>query len=263
MAYAQHFVLSGLNDTITSIAATIEETSPVTIGCDAIANYNIDLSNIKSTFTFQTDSFDLTDISSSDIQYYVNSSNMNGGLPTGWNPMVDTIVQIKANGETWGRAGTTDSDGNVYANLSPSADYQRHLAYVLFGTHFGVDLFSNETTIMEYLIDAGVDKVQTALNNASQMTNLDTTDSNLCRELMKQMFYSNASRFQNVSNTSSPQSLPFIAGDSLSYRIIVQAAAGQAALTGASNARLDPSEIISGLNLNRLDKVYKIKFTVV
>jgi hypothetical protein len=263
MALPQDFVLSGLNENITSIAATIEKTQPQTIVCDAIANYNVSLSKILSTFTFQTDSFDLNDISSADIQYYVNSSDMSGALPTGWNPMVDTTVQIKSSGETWGRAGTTDSDGNVYANLSPSADYQRHLAWILFGTHFGVDLFSNETTIMNHLISSSQGNVQTALNNASQMTNNNTSDTNLCRELMKQMFYTNASRFQNVSNTSSIQSLPFTSGDSISYRIIVSADANQADVTGVSNIRVSP-EILTGLpDLKRLDKVYKIKFAIV
>ena len=254
------FVLSALNQDITSVLATIESMEPEPLSYDATSIKRVKLSDVLATFKFQTDSADLTDLSAADVKYYVHSTHM--GLDASWNPMVDSVVAIKDGADTWGRIASSGSDGVLFTDLSPSADYLRHLAEVLFGTHFGVDLFTNETSIKDFLISSTSGLIQNALNAAASMTISDTTDANLCRALMMQILANNSQRFQDVSATDLEQSVPIQVNDSISFRVVVRAAETQADITGASNARL-VSEQLSGLTLNKLDKVYKIKLLVV
>lgn len=261
-ASVSEFVLNALNQDITSALATIEGQSTVTFKYDAVASCNVALADALATFKFQSDSADLTNADASDVHYYVKAAGSYMGLGGSWNPMSGTVVEVKSGSETWGRAGTTNSDGVTYANLHPDGDYERHLAWVLFSTHFGVDLFTNEPEVVAALDAASAGQIQAAFDAAASMTNATATDANLCRALMRQMIERNVERFQSLVNTGGEQSLPLIAGDSISFRIIVRADAGQAAVTGASNTRL-AGEVLSDLTLNRLDKVYKIQLNIV
>jgi hypothetical protein len=255
------FVLNALNQDVTSILATIEKVAPDTLKYDATSVIEVTYSDVRSTFKFQTDSDDLTDISGTDIKYYVHSTHM--GLDPSWNPMSDSVVQVKSGNDNWGRVATTGSNGETLADLSPSADYERHLADILFGTHFGVDLFTNETAIKDHLISESDGTVQTALTAAASMTISDNTDANLCRALMMQILENIPERFQDLSATFVEQSVPIQVGDSISYRIIVRAAADQEALTGVTNTRDEGQSLDITPTLKKLDKVYRIKFLVV
>ena len=257
------FVLNALNQDITSALANIVGEPTVTFEYDAVASCDVALADALATFKFQTDSFDLNNSDASDVQYYVKAAGSYMGLGGSWNPMSGTEVEVKVGtSETWGRAGTTNQVGAVYANLHPDGDYQRHLAWVLFGTHFGVDLFTNEAEVVSALDASSAGQIQASFDAAASMTNATATDANLCRALMLQMIEHNKERFQSLVDSSGEQSLPLIAGDSISFRIIVRAAAAQAAITGASNVRL-AGEVLSDLTLDRLDKVYKIKLNIV
>lgn len=264
-ASVTEFVLNGLNQDITSALATIEGQAREDFEYDALAECDVAVADAHATFKFQTDSFDLTNADASDIQYYVKSAGSYMGLGGSWNPMSGTTVSVKIGSETWGRAGTTDSDGHTYANLHPDGDYVRHLAWVLFSTHFGVDLFTNEPELVAALDSEMAGKVQAVFDSAASMTNATATDANLCRALMRQMIEYNKERFSGLVDSSGEQSLPLLAGDSISFRVVVRAAATQEAivsLSSAANTRA-AGEVLTGLTLNKLDKVYKIKLNIV
>jgi hypothetical protein len=258
------FVLNGLNQDITSSLATIQGQAVSDFECDAIAECIVLEADARATFKFQTDSFDLTNADASDIQYYVKSAGSYMGLGGSWNPMSGTTVAVKSGSETWGRAGTTNSDNQTYANLHPDGDYVRHLAWVLFSTHFGVDLFTNEPELVAALDSEMAGKVQAVFDAAASMTNATATDANLCRALMLQMIETNKERFVSLADSSGEQSLPLLAGDSISFRVIVRADVAQAAivsLSAAANTRSSAEEL-DNLTLNKLDKVYKIKIKI-
>uniref|UniRef100_A0A6C0JPW0 Uncharacterized protein n=1 Tax=viral metagenome TaxID=1070528 RepID=A0A6C0JPW0_9ZZZZ len=259
-----NFVLSALEQDFSSLLATIEQATPGTLLVDATAVQNVTRSRVRSTFKFQTDSDDLNDLSGADVKYYVRSSTDLGldasstymGLDASWNPMSDTVVQT-------GMVATTGSNGASLNDMSPSADYLRHLADVLFGTHFGVDLFTNETAIIDNIIAESQGEVQGHFIAAASMTNADNTSINLTRELIKQIFDTYPQRFQDVSATYLEQSVPIETGDSISFRIIVRADGDQALVTGITNIRDAVLDVNISPPLTKLDRVYGIKFLVV
>ena len=59
-----------------------------------------------------------------------------------------------------------------------------------------------------------------------------TTD-NLCRELFLQLSALASDRFNDISNSTTPQPLPFIAGDIITFKISIRAANGQELITKA------------------------------
>jgi len=148
-----------------------------------------------------------------------------------------------------------------------SVDYTRYLALNLFGTHLGIDLFVNES----FLVNDINNKLNNAmLNNYNIIQNINAIDGtdgslntdiedtyeydhrinryvkcftkfflddnmnnyNLCRELMLQLLLNQPERFQSIQNIPEKQPLPFIAGDSISFKIGINAAQNQEALMG-------------------------------
>jgi hypothetical protein len=139
----------------------------------------------------------------------------------------------------------------------------------LFGTHYGVDLFTNESE----LVDSLSTNIETNMNaNYSSMSSLNyidgsnenvladtyvqkvydyridryvhtqtkyTTDdfdseNNLCRELLLQLIEHDPVRFQDIQATDKPQQLPFIVGDAINFKIGIHASEGQELLTGVA-----------------------------
>ena len=274
------FIIAAFNKEITSTLATISTSPTATLNYDAVIYQEVLLSNVLGTFQLQTDSIDITDASNTDVKYYVDACNNYMGLSGTWNPMLDGVVKTKADsdgGGTWGADGTQDSAGNDL-NLKASYDYTRHLAVCLFGTHFGVDLFTNEEEIVSTLESSAAGHIQAVFDAAYSAEELlnDTVDScgnNITKSIMDQMLHLDKTRFQTIENTSLKQPLPFKAGDKLSFRIVVKADSTQASsTTGASDVRkTDPNEELSDnggydpeiYTLKRTDKVYKVCFKLV
>jgi len=258
----KEFVLSALNAEITSSLATITGDAAQTFQYDAIAEHDVNLADVRDTFQFQSDSNDFTDANATDVKYYVESAGNYMGLSSSWNPVSSSVVA--AVGGTWGAAGTTGPSGSALTNRELDHDYVRNLALRLFGTHFGVDLFTNEEQLITDLDAAGVDYLKAPMDAAASMTNADASDNNLCRVLMRQMIDMDVQRFRDLQNVGEKQPLPFVAGDSISFRICVKAAANQASTTTGASVTRAAGEVLSDYaGLNKLDKVYKVKLNIV
>lgn len=255
------FVLSALNTEITSSLATITGVPADMFDYDAVAEHNVNVADVRDTFQFQTDSNDFTDLAAADVKYYVESGGDYMGLTSSWNPVSSAVVA--AAGGTWGAAGTTGPTGSALSNMELDHDYVRHLAKGLFGTHFGVDLFTNEAQLITDLDTAGVAYLQAPMNVAASMTNADASDNNLTRVLMLQMISADKDRFKNLQDVGTKQPLPFAAGDSISFRICIKAAANQEDITNASITRAAGEVLSDYAGLNKLDKVYKVKLNLV
>jgi len=130
-------------------------------------------------------------------------------------------------------------------------DYLRYLSYRLFNTPFGVDLFSNETALLENIATKGAtvhSNIQNSLatvdtsNVAGTLdasgfryfVNSDSTNTNLSRELLRQIAANAPARFATVTDTSGVQSIPLLAEDSINILLTVYATPGQNALTGVA-----------------------------
>jgi hypothetical protein len=257
-------VLDYLSSSVTiDVSGEIYSEPPVELDVSAVAVFEVDLSVMKDMFKYQTDSNDAIDASASDIKYYVDKTKWPDLNPA--NAMMDHT-------SSEGEIATNGSDGNPLAanKMLVAHDFTRYLALKLFNTHFGVDLFSNELELLNGLrhVCGNVASGQTQFdinakiaavsndnedldedaNNLRYTTNAMDGSNNLCRTLMLQLLDGKPARFATIDAVGTPQSLPFIAGDTISFKLIVNAAEGQELITG-----VDPIGARS----------YRIKFVIV
>ncbi len=234
------FVLEAFQSTVTMTTLGALDSSAVPeLDADAEAVLHVDLDHMKSVFKYQTDSADVLDVDASDLKYYVNTTSW----PTTLNP-ANAKMDVGAFG-----SGFADNKKFV------AHDFTRYLADELFGTHQGVDLFNNEVALLQnlrlicgsgaagrtwYDIVATLNAVSTtavALANADESgdkytTNADDSIENICRVLHRQIASVAPERFTPITDSASPQSLPFAVDDIISFKLIINPAANQHLLTG-------------------------------
>ena len=246
-------VLNELNSEIIAEKGLLDGMEVTLDGIDACAVYELSVGLFKSIFLFQTDStYDQT----KQIKYYTFAHPE-------FNALIANSKLDKP--ESFGEIVKLDTN-----TMFISCDYIRYLALRLFGTHFGVDLFVNEEE-MDTDIKTKLNNCMTnnynicqninAINGTDASLNTDIVETyeydyrisrytkcytkyfldnnykntNLCRELMLQMLRSTPQRFQNIQNTAGKQPLPFIAGDSINFKIGINAARHQELLTGVAS----------------------------
>ena len=248
---AINFTLSGLDQSFTlGVSGELAGAAPEAIDASATAIYHVNLAEMKNVFRFQTDSFDVNDISDSDIKYFVFSDASNWPA----NLVINPANADMSNNPIFATGNGVTADKNKVKH-----DFVRYLALKLFNTPYGVDLFSNETALLNDLVTKGntahaaiktsLDAVNTTSIDLSAnplyqglryATNGLTGVTNFSRELLRQMAFSVPARFATTSDVSGVQSIPFEADDSINFKVIISPAAGQQALTnvaGPFNAR--------------------------
>jgi hypothetical protein len=241
------FVLSEFESSVTMGVAGAADLSSPSITADAAAVIEVALADMQAVFKYQTDSYDFTDASSDDVKYYVDSASWPSLNP--------------ANAMMSHELSTSPIYSNAAANKNLVAhDFVRYLARELFGTHLGVDLFNNELALLADLrsicgygadgntwkeINDAVAKVSKSAGDHAgilgsspnkYMTNATTTDDNLCRELLMQIFQHDKARFQGVNAVDTPQSLPLAVNDTLNFKLTISPASGQHNVTGRATA---------------------------
>jgi hypothetical protein len=235
-----NFTLSGLNTTLSmDLSGTLAGEAPAALDVSATAIYYVKTSDMLKVFKFQTDSFDVNDISASDIKYYVfrDASAWPANLKI--NPAHAAMS-----------AGAKLSAGVDASKNLLKHDFVRYLAESLFNTVHGVDLFSNESDLLENIALKGqgartaielaldnVNAVKASLGSADASgyyytTNALTGNTNICRELMRQIANGAASRFAGTVASTLHQSVPLVNGDTLNFKVTVAAAPLQHDLTG-------------------------------
>lgn len=252
-----NFVLESLNSSVTMGVAGNLFSEPIPVlDVSATAILYVSIDDMKSVFKFQTDSTDFTNAPSSeiltnaDIKYYVDTA--------AWPSLNPMNAMMNVSSLSNGAIALIDSNGALADNkLMVCHDFTRYLASKLFGTHFGVDLFNNETELLQdlrliadgsaeghtwYDIVAKVNSVSksgthdglaTDADGNKYMTNATNDNTNLCRVLFDQMIGSVVARFQDISaGSDQPQSLPFQVDDAISFVLTIAPAEGQETLTG-------------------------------
>jgi uncharacterized protein YjbI with pentapeptide repeats/uncharacterized protein YjdB len=242
------FSLIGLNQTFNLSTLAMLDASAVNMDAtDATSVFYVRLSDINNIFKYQSDAFDVNDVSSSDIKYYVFHRKWPTELKI--NPSHAMMNKSESLNMLGLGAGYT-SDKSLLKH-----DFIRYIALRLFNTIHGVDLFRNETDILEnsvYLgetvrhnIDVVLSGISTTSNSATMsydssgnkyLTNDASGNSNLCRELMRQVAAGAPSRFyNNGGNDAGLKNVPFLENDTIKFKVIIQAAASQNILTGVSD----------------------------
>jgi hypothetical protein len=259
---AVDFVLTHFNTDISmSVLATLDSGSvPDELSTDATAILEISQTAIQNVFTFQSDSFDVNDVSATDIKYFVNFNSAWPSEPElSLNPALAMMDHPNSSG------GYLVDNNNINTNKKlVKHDFLRYLADELFNTPYGVDLFNNESQLLADLRAQG--QANWINNMKKKMEDLDsedgvlaaddsqglvvdnytnkkcttdnyTSNQNIARELFRQILGSNQqARFQQTTFDSETKQapIPIRAGDSISFRFTVNPAPNQHLLTGLS-----------------------------
>ena len=225
-----------LDESIIASSLQIPVSSPQLTGIDAtVIISDVSATYLQNTFYFKTDAPIATELTD-DVHCYVNTDEWPSML-TDLNAMNGTI---------------SVAQGAFVDNDVISKDFLRNVAQGLFGTHLGVDLFTNETTIRENL------EVQTetlATNIKGQITDVGIGGNNqylvtdtsgnkyfpdpptdgspgpgtqdVTRALLLQFLQHAPGRFSDletqyqIENKPGFYKIPFLAGDSVSYAVTI------------------------------------------
>jgi len=264
------FSLPALNQSYTlDICGSLLTAAPDAMtDVSAVATYHIKRSVLRSVFKFHSDSADVTDVSANDTRYYVFMTNW--PLDASLNPAHAEMTS----------SPMLATGGDITANKNlVKHDFVRYMAYKLFNTVYGVDLFANEDALINDISSKGrtaKDAIRTSLDNVcttsavtgdgalttdasgnKYTTNAASTNTNVCRELIRQIGNSQPSRFNygvsdasgvDLSGNTFYREVPIEAGDSINFKLTVTPHATQHNLTG----RTGPFD----------SRVYKIRLLV-
>jgi len=232
--------------------AILREAPDAMTDVSATAIYNFKTSHMNNIFKYYSDSNDINDLTDgTDVRYYVFMNQWPADASL--NPA--HALMKPASGHMLSADGVNVVDNK---NLVKH-DFTRYLAFKLFNTVYGVDLFNNEDALHEDISSKGrtaKNAIMTVLNNVSTSTttgttivvgqtdasnnrystNANTATSNICRELMRQIASVAPSRFYDASfNDASGnpyRTVPLRAGDTINFKVFISAAANQHNLTG-------------------------------
>lgn len=276
---SQNFVLSDFASLVEmNYSATIDDsfTPASALDVSAVAVLTVDVNKMKAAFKYQSDAVDVINNTVTDVRYIVDISDLSGasGLTNAANAMFvhDLAPLTNAN------VPSASTGGALYApdKMMVAHDFVRHLAKQLFGTHFGVDLFSNESellsnirtrcdnsstgvmgVIMNKLKDISLAsavttdaKLYTQLDGNGNLaykykTDDDDSEHNIGRIFFRQLLNADPERIFsafNAADTSNPQSIPFIDGDSFSFKLTIKPAPGQGSIVSPIKADTDIKE---------------------
>ena len=267
-----NFTLSGLDQTITMATSGLLDASSVSLETtDATAVFYVKLSDMTDIFKYQTDSYDMNENNESDVKYYVFNRAWPAALKI--NPAHAMMNKVESNGML-GTVGLFEENKMLVKH-----DFLRYLALKLFNTIHGVDLFNNESDLLENATYWGEDvrnnirNILTGISTTSSdetmsydasgnkyLTNATTSNTNLCRELVRQLTAGASSRFGNITDANTPQSIPLIEDDTINFKIIFNPAPSQDMLTGVDPipsrsymVKLVMKTSITGLNTPVID----------
>ena len=220
---------------------------------DADAVFYVKLSDMLSVFKFRTPretdgSLNLAIFdASSDIQYYVFRKCWPTSLKI--NPSHAMLDQSESSGILTGGSG---GNASFAANKSlVKHDFIRYISLQLFNTINGVDFLSNESDLLENLayygevarvgIMAVLDTISTQSADITMaadasgnryLTNAQTTNTNISRELLRQIYLNVPERLSALQNSSGVLlSVPLVENDTLNIKVVVEPSPGQHTLT--------------------------------
>lgn len=239
-----NFVLDDFNNSLTAATATLES-NVFTLGDhDATAILDVSISDISGAFKFISDSKELSDLSESDLKYFVEAERLKS-LNLG---NVFTLYDVSEKSMK-----ETADDQTI------PLDFIRYLAAQLFNSVEAVDLFNNEENFKIHLeneeINTTVLNIENAIDNSGTVDdplNINS-EGNLTKKMLDQVVNFQKGRLQTLSPDEVGGkyhfTVPIEVGDALVFLLTVTPATGQQAVTG----KTDPIA----------KRVYRMKINVV
>jgi len=233
----------------------VEYTLPDVSACGV---FYVKTSDMRNIFQFRTDlSTPVLDLSALNQDPYTNNLSTNHNLRyyTFKNRMPSNFILNPAHA----MMDMPESLTSMTPAESPATksllkhDFIRYIAFKLFGTINGVDLFANEQEMLDDITDKGhevwkeierrIELVSTTTRsqelmfftdsmNHKYLTNLDTSYNNICREIFQQVIKIAPERFADITDTFITQPIPFMDGDSFNFKLTLVPASGQGQLIG-------------------------------
>lgn len=252
----------GVNETGDIDSTSVPGVSRSVPSYDADAVFYVKLSDMLSVFRFRTptESFNgPNDISlnqaifdsSSNIHYYVFRNHWPTSLKI--NPSHAMLDKNESSGML------TVNDGSMFGSNKSLVkhDFIRYIAFRLFNTLYGVDFFKNEEDLLENItyygevsrvgIMAVLDTVSTLSADITMptdassnryLTNSTTTETNLTRELLRQIAIHVPERLTAIDESGVGGgviiSVPFVENDTLNIRVVMEPSPNQHSLTNVS-----------------------------
>lgn len=243
------FTISAFNSDVSmGTAGTFDASAAVALDTSANATLKISTADMLATFKFSTESTNFDDASVNDVRYYVYQSEW-----TGFNDASLNVVNAEVK---TGAVVTVDSRADAYPSnqMLVKHDFIRYIAKNLFNTPYGVDLFSNETELITDLntlggITSGVlSQINDKLTQCSTAgsgsvaiytdaslgvnyaTDVQSEPTNISRELLRQMYAAQPARFKDLT-TNTINSIPFVVGDIITFKLTIDAELTQHLLT--------------------------------
>jgi hypothetical protein len=243
------FTISAFNSDVSmGTAGTFDASAAVALDTDADATLYISTTQMKNTFKFSTESTNFDDVSVNDVRYYVYQDQ--------WTGFTDASLNVVNAQVLTGAVVTTNSKSVAYLpkEMLVKHDFIRYISNNLFNTPYGTDLFSNETELITDLNNLGdittgvLFQINAKLANCDvsggdvaiytdtsgdvmYATDVQSEPTNISRELLRQMYAASSSRFSGLS-TNTINSIPFIDGDIITFKLTVDAELTQHTLTG-------------------------------
>ena len=269
MSSSVHFIIDNFDTAIQLDVCGNLFTSDVTMDVSAVCDLYVDASLVRSAFQFQTNASDVMSDHEEDIKYFINRDTFWSDDPEHSFAINPADAQINTS-ETSTLDPIMDSSSEPTKNMV-CHDFVRFLSKKLFNTPYGVDLFENEGELLNNIRDksqkvwSNIDKVlckydvtdrpelssQVAAdgtyydpqalssgvyepNNWRYYTFLDgyLDGENVSKKLLDQIAGQNPARLTTIRNTTDIQPIPFLAGDTISLKLIIFPADDQHNLTG-------------------------------
>lgn len=241
---ALDFYLNGLDTSANSIHADLSGNATDAFSGDATATIDVSLNLLKSIFKFQSDSVDICNNVLSDVKYKVVD-------PAGsWVYSPADADLLDANGIV------PDATLNLVQH-----DWLRYIAQELFGTHLGVDLFTNEEEVRSNLVTDSLNALKQRFTILAGLGDLDDEDVeqdgvqiNPSRQILRQIISMDSTRLDEFYNDPVEDGngffeMPLRAGDKLYFIFTAKSHANQ-------------SDIINGSS-NPADREYLIRMVAV
>jgi hypothetical protein len=218
------------------------------LSADSAMEISVSSNDLSGVFKFQTDSDDLTDASAADIQYACDSTN--------WPDL------SFSEGAVAGVNSINSSD------TTTRQDMLRHVAKDIFGTHYGVDLLSNEEEIQEDIDNLDTDlktAILTALDDTGGTTFFPKTRAdatgNYAKEVLDKLIYEIKNNNNDDARIRSDEMLAnanggfhnfvFKSGDSLTFKVTYNPSEGEGQAHGeVSTATMSKRSYLVKLNVS-------------
>lgn len=244
---ALNFDLDEFNQTLTMDVSGALDASAVDLAdVSAAAVFQVDLAAMRATFKFSTDSSDIDTINdATDVKYHIDETSfpainpVNATLHSTWTG--DAGMPAGAVAELTGAILAGAEHDN--SHMSIKHDFVRYLALNLFNTARGVDLFNNESELLQNLVSKGLTMRNTDMSNAlvaaDGLDNGTQDITNLGRVLITQLQATATGRARlattvNTVSHSNPAAIPFVEDDTLSFVVTVNSDPNQHNLTGVA-----------------------------